>query len=277
MLPRGWEYLIGAYLIYMAAIGRPQTTIDLRKYQLQHLARSLNVEPTAITYDDLIGWFGIQEWKPETRRSYRSGIRGFFAWARKNGHIATNPAFELPQVKQGKPVPRPTPEHIWKAAQLAADIRVTLMLRLAAEVGLRRAEVAQVHSRDLRHGTGGAQLLIHGKGNRQRLVPITDSLAALVEAGAAGHTPGASPNGWLFPGRSGHLHPKTVGALCSAAMPEIWTLHTLRHRAASRAYRGTRNLRAVQKMLGHSNVAVTERYTAVDDDEVRAAMMAATA
>jgi site-specific recombinase XerD len=45
--------------------------------------------------------------------------------------------------------------------------------------------------------------------------------------------------------------------------------------AASRAYRGTRNLRAVQVLLGHASIATTERYTAVDDSEIRAAMVAA--
>jgi integrase/recombinase XerC len=52
-------------------------------------------------------------------------------------------------------------------------------------------------------------------------------------------------------------------------------MHTLRHRFASRAYRGTRNLRAVQTLLGHASIATTERYTAVDDAEMRAAMVAA--
>jgi integrase len=50
---------------------------------------------------------------------------------------------------------------------------------------------------------------------------------------------------------------------------------TLRHRFVSRAYRGTPNLRAVQVLLGHQSIATTERYCAVDDSEIRAAMMAA--
>jgi integrase/recombinase XerC len=49
------------------------------------------------------------------------------------------------------------------------------------------------------------------------------------------------------------------------------------HRFATRAYRGTRNLRAVQVLLGHASIATTERYTAVDDAEIRAAMTAAVA
>jgi integrase/recombinase XerC len=50
---------------------------------------------------------------------------------------------------------------------------------------------------------------------------------------------------------------------------------TLCHRFATRAYRGTRNLRAVQLLLGHASIATTERYVAVDDAEIRAAMVAA--
>lgn len=271
-----WDAIIDDYVTYLVAIGRPRTTVDLRRYQLRYLAKSLNMIPDAIGYDDLIGWFGRHDWKAETRRSYRSGVRGFFAWAAKTGRLPDDPAFELPQVTQGKAVARPAPDHVWTAALMAADARVGLMLRLAGELGLRRAEVARVHVRDLRHGPSGAQLVVHGKGSRQRILPVNPGLAALIAAGAAGHTPGAAAKGWLFPGDDhGHLSPAYVGTLCSRLMPDVWTLHSLRHRFASRAYRGSRNLRAVQTLLGHSNVAITERYTAVDDDEVRAAMCAA--
>jgi site-specific recombinase XerD len=63
--------------------------------------------------------------------------------------------------------------------------------------------------------------------------------------------------------------------MVSRVLPDGLTMHTLRHRFASKAYRGTRNLRAVQQLLGHATIATTERYTAVDDDEMRAAAMAA--
>jgi site-specific recombinase XerD len=62
--------------------------------------------------------------------------------------------------------------------------------------------------------------------------------------------------------------------LCELATTR-WTMHTLRHRFSSRAYRGTRNLRAVQTLLGHASIATTDRYLAVDDDEILAAMEAA--
>lgn len=266
------------YTQHLAAIGRPKTTIELRRCQLRYLFKSLNVPVAVITEAHLIEWFALHPWKPETRRSYRAGIRGFFAWCYKSGLIDTDPAADLPSMKPGQAVPRPTPDHIWTAATLAANARVSLMLRLAGEAGLRRGEVARVHTRDLRYGPSGAQLLVHGKGRRERLVPITDDLAQRIAAGAAGHTPGRSDSGWLFPGgEDGHLSPAWVGTLCSKVMPDVWTLHTARHRFSSRAYRGTRNLRAIQELLGHQSVATTERYCAVDKDEMRAAMMAAVA
>lgn len=170
-------------------------------------------------------------------------------------------------MRAAAPAPRPAPDAVWSAAMAGADPRVRLMLRLAAEAGLRRAEIARVHRRDLTRGAAGAELLVHGKGAKLRVVPLGDDLAVAI----------AAADGFLFPGddEGGHLSPRWVGKLMAGALPDHWTAHTLRHRFATRAYRGSRNLRAVQVLLGHSSGATTERYTAVDDDEIRAAAMAA--
>ncbi|MGV0838418.1 tyrosine-type recombinase/integrase, partial [Mycolicibacterium thermoresistibile] len=247
---------------------------------LSHLARDAGVSPQALTTHQLLAWFGDHpHWSVETRRSYRNTAVSFFGWAHRAAHLPTNPASDLPVMRPSSPSPRPAPDAAWRAAPRAASPRVQLMLRLAAGAGLRRAEVATVHTRDLTTGPGGAVLLVHGKGDKQRSVPISDDLAHLVAAGAPGHSPEMAAygtSGYLFPGDDdGHLSPRYVGKLMAQALPDHWTAHTLRHRFASRAYRGSRNLRAVQTLLGHSSVATTERYTAVDDDEVRAAMLAA--
>ena len=272
-----WDSHIASYINYLTAIGRSQTTRDLRQCQITYLAKSTNLALDLFTHDDLIDWFAIHEqWKPETRRSYRAAIRGFFAWAAKNKLVVHNPTAELPQIRVPRAMAQPVPEVVFREAIAAAEPRTALMLRLAGELGLRRAEVSRVHTRDLRHTPSGAQLLVHGKGARQRILPVSGDLAAKIAAGPSGYSPGAGDSGWLFPSsRGGHLAPPTVGTLCSQALPSIWTAHKARHRFASAAYRGTRNIRAVQEMLGHSNLAITERYTAVDDDEMRAAMMAA--
>lgn len=273
-IPECWVSPIGDYLLAQAAAGRPPTTLSTRRSHLSHMARALRCQPEDVTAEQLVRWFGRQsQWKPETRRGYRNTLRSFYLWAFHTGRLSTDLSGALPKVKATKPSPRPAPDLVWHTALVAADRRVTLMLRLAAEAGLRRAEVAQVRTDDLTEGIGGPLLLVRGKGNKKRIIPITDDLAAEIAEGPRGHTLYAPADGWLFPGdENGHLSPRWVGKLCSTALPGIWTMHTLRHRFSANVYRGSRNLRALQTLLGHESVATTEIYTPVDDDEVRAAM-----
>jgi integrase len=258
-----WTPLINNYCNYLMALGRPDTSIGLRRAQLTHFAARIDKTPAALTYPDILGYFAHQDWMPETRRSYRSGLRGFFTWAVQNGHIADNPIVDLPQVRVPKSSVHSCPDTVYAAALARADPRGQLILRLAAEAGLRRAEIAQVHRNDLRGTVGRYELLVHGKGANERVVPINDGLAGEI----------ANAHSWIFPSERGdHLHPRTIGVMASALLQDA-TLHQLRHRFATRAYRGSRNLRAVQQLLGHTNLTVTERYIDCDAEERREAMM----
>jgi integrase/recombinase XerC len=275
--PPAWAPIIDDYLVSQSAVGMRAATIELRRFTVRRIVRGLGCPPEAVTSELLVDWFGQQtHWALETRRSYRNAARSFFVWAYKAGRLPVDLGEAVAKVRQLPPSARPLPDSAWRSALLAADKRTTVMLRLAGEAGLRRAEVAQVHYRDLIEGVDGAQLLVHGKGGKKRVVPISESLAGLLRQGAAGHTPGMPVEGWLFPtGRGGHLTIHHVGSLVGRVLPPGFTMHQARHRFATRAYRGTRNLRAVQVLLGHASIATTERYTAVDDNEIRAAMMAA--
>jgi integrase len=268
--------MIEDYGLYLAAAGQSVSTISARRKALARIGRELDRPPGDVAAADLIDWFGRQQWKPETRRYYRAAAREFFRWAFRFGRVSTFIADDIPSVRIPPAVARPVPDDVWREALAVAGPRVAVMMRLAAEAGLRRAEVAQVHTRDVVDSCGGAQLVVRGKGGRTRVIPISDSLAAAVRCGAAGHTSAMPSSGWLFPtGLGGHITAQHVGKLVARALPDGWSMHKLRHRYATRAYRGSRNLRAVQALLGHSSIATTERYTAVDDDEIRAAAMAA--
>jgi integrase len=133
---------------------------------------------------------------------------------------------------------------------------------------MRRAEVAQCHLNDLLRDDGGWSLLIHGKGGKQRVVPIPLGMADAIRAFCAG--------GFLFPGQiDGHISAHYVGKQLSALMPAGWSMHKLRHRYASRGLAGTGDLLAVRDALGHASVATTQIYTAVAKNGVRAVSEAA--
>jgi integrase/recombinase XerC len=264
--PAAWEQMIVDYLTTLVAAGQSAPTIHHRRHQLVRMARELGGAPADVTGEQLVEWLGKRsDWANETRRDARSAARSFFAWAYKVRRIPVHIADDLPKIRQTKAFARPAPDNVWRQALEAADRRTTLILRLAGEAGLRRAEIAQVQIGDLTDTIDGASLLVRGKGNKKRVVPISDSLAELIRTGA-------SATGWLFPSRYGdHITANHVAKVAQRVLPGAWTLHTLRHRFATRAYRGSRNLRAVQTLLGHSSIATTERYLACDDDEVRAA------
>lgn len=139
------------------------------------------------------------------------------------------------------------------------------MLRLANEPGMRRGEVAQVHpAHDLLHDTAGWSLIVHGKGLRERVLPLPGELAALLqEAG----------DGYLFPSPTGgHLTAHWVGSLVSRALGEGTTMHQLRHLCATELHNDTHDVRLVQVALGHASLATTQRYLSVDRRLMRSAI-----
>lgn len=228
-------------------------------YLLQLASRS--PAPGDVTEADLIG-FLAQPWAPETRRSAVSSLRVFFTWAHERDLVPSNPAKNLPSIKIPATTPRPAPELIIADALERATSRERLMVLLGAFEGLRRAEIAAVHSRDVE----GLSLRVLGKGGRTRLIPLHPVVAAALSA----------YDGFVFPGHhAGHISPDRVGRIMHALLGAGWTTHTLRHRFASNAYAVQRDIRAVQELLGHSTLTTTQRYVAVPDDALRAAVLGA--
>lgn len=209
----------------------------------------------------LVKVFGDLACAQETRRSRRTTLRAFYRWAVDAGETTTNTALALPVVKATRPNPRPVPDRVYAQSLAAATPREALMIRLAAEAGLRRTEVATGHSDNLIEDLEGWTLRVLGKGNKVRDVPLPDDLADELLA---------LPAGWFFPGGdNGHLSPRWVGTLLSRLMPGVWTMHKLRHRAATRWYEVDRDVFVVQQLLGHASPATTQAYVAVRDDRLR--------
>lgn len=252
----------------MRAGHRPNTTIRLRTYQLRRCAADHpDRGPFDLTLAELADWLAAHDWAPETMRSYRASLRTFYAWAVIAGHIERSPAALLPAIRPPRSLPRPAPEEVLRQALAAGAERERLMVMLAAYVGLRRGEVARVHTRDVEPDLDAWSLRIVGKGGHVRRVPLPPAVALALRS---------LPPGYAFPGQvEGHLSPEYVGKLVSRLLPGGWTAHTLRHRFATRCYAATRDLVTVQELLGHARIETTRIYTEAPAGALRAAVMAA--
>lgn len=251
-----WQEALGSWALYLRSASKPATTLGLREYQMLRFAKDHpDVLPWDVTLDHLTDWLGAFTWAPETRRSYRAALRSFYHWAHITGRVAVDPAALLPTVPVAPREPHPTPEAFFREALRCASPRVQIMVELGGFVGLRRGEICLVHSDDVEPDLGGEVLFVHGKGRRERRVPLLPGLARELRA---------RPRGFIFPGAiDGHLSPHYVGKLISAMLPDGWSTHSLRHRFGSKFFEAERDLRATQTVLGHASVVTTQIYTKV--------------
>lgn len=268
-LPPAWETALAGWVIWLKLGGIAATTVHLRHNHVRAFARQTGITaPADVTFSDVITYCAARSWSNDHRKGVRCSLISFFDWCVDNDLTAANPAASLPKVPGARPRPRPATDEIWTDLLAACDSRTQMMARLAGEVGMRRAEVAVSRREDLIRDVDGWALIVHGKGGKQRVVPVTDRVADAIRA--------YCPRGYLFPGQiDGHISPDYVGRLLSRLMPDGWSMHKLRHRFATRGLAGTGNLRAVQEALGHASVATTQIYTAVANRDVRAVAEAA--
>ncbi len=256
-VPSSWAGPLALWSNRLAAAGRSAQTIGLRRAHIAQLSRGVEAGPHDLTVDELLAWLADRDWSRETRRAWRATLRAFFA------EIGRLDLEAVPAARAAEPRPRPIAEDdLQLTLRLVAGGRVWLILRLAAQAGLRRGEIAQIHAHDLSRDLLGWSLLVHGKGDKPREVPLTDDLASAVRL--------ACGDSWMLPGQiNGHLSARRVGELAAEALPAPWTLHTLRHRFATRAYEATGDLVTVSRLLGHASVATTQRYVATGRARLR--------
>ncbi|MBU4335501.1 MAG: phage integrase N-terminal SAM-like domain-containing protein, partial [Actinobacteria bacterium] len=140
--PPGWDPWLDAWTTHLRAAGYPETTISTRLGHVRRMARALAPSaPDEVSSDDLVNWLATRDIETETRRSYRASARQLYGWALDTGRVSSNPATRLPRIRATAPNPRPASERAYADALAAARDRESLMLRLAAEVGMRRGEV----------------------------------------------------------------------------------------------------------------------------------------
>lgn len=190
-----WNLALNQWAQWLLAAQRSPATVTLRKY---HVARFATFTPSSTpgqaTEQQIIAFLSACTWSASTRRSYRSSLIQFYNWAVGYGISATNPTRNLLPIKRTPPVPRPAPDHVILEAIHRSSPRERLMLLLASEAGLRRCEISRAHTDDIVGEPRARSLVVHGKGSKERLVPIAPRL----ELELNGYLERIK-EGWLFP------------------------------------------------------------------------------
>lgn len=241
-------------------------TIRNRHLALRRLARYLAIDPsdlTTVTREQLDSWqHSIVSMSPRYRASYISHVFAFYSWLAKAEIIEENTAAILVKPKVSRGLPHPIAESDLQFALLDAPERLRLMLFLAAFAGLRAMEIAFLTREQVRDTAEPPMLWIVGKGNKERLVPLSDLMLTELRV----H--GLPSRGYVFPrgdGLPGCNSPARVSQICNAYLHGrgvAESLHSLRHRFGTRLYQLSTDLRMVQEVMGHSDPATTAGYAA---------------
>lgn len=269
--------LIARFLEMLAAeAGAARNTIAAYGTDLRG-ASALLEGRLALAEKDELGKLG-EEWMPLARSTVArksAALRRFYAFLVDEGLRKDDPGSALPRPVTVRPLPhvldRGDVDRLFAAVEerlvtpSAADLRLSALVELLYGSGLRATELVSLPRNAV--SPDRPFLILKGKGGRERLVPISDRARAAV-AQWRDHVPVESP--WLFP--SGRRHLSRIRlyqmlkllAADAGIPPDRVSPHVLRHAFATHLLEGGADLRALQAMLGHADIATTQIYTHVD-------------
>jgi site-specific recombinase XerD len=279
--PRGG--MLDAYLDWMRARGASPATLRAYAADLAQLGRWLAAAEVAPEQADArtlrryAAHLGTLRYAPATAARKLSAVRGAYAWMQDRGTIERSPAALIPGPRRAHTLPATLSgdevERLLDAPAGAEprDLRDRALLELLYGCGLRAAEACDLGLRDVR--LEARSLRVTGKGGKQRVVPIGGAAEAALERYLARGRPRmagpASPERLFLSVRGRPLHPSDVRRALLRALERAGVAqrspHALRHTFATHLLEGGADLRAVQEMLGHADLATTELYTHVSD------------
>ncbi|MFZ9018244.1 MAG: tyrosine-type recombinase/integrase [Ilumatobacteraceae bacterium] len=256
---------------------------DVRLF-IDWIGRLHVADPTAVTRTMVRRYVAHLSTREFARRSIArkaASLRRYFAWLAVEGRIAEDPTLglqvsadrgRLPKVLDARDLdgllegPVPSDEPTWRRC------RDDAVLEVLYGSGLRVAELCGLRIVDL--DLDRAAVTVWGKGSKQRRVPLSDpAVVALgrwlaVRSEVVVDDAGDSVFG---NGRGRALTPRDVRRILDRRSPRPTHPHALRHTFATHLLDGGADLRAVQELLGHADVATTQRYTHVSRERLRAA------
>ena len=284
----GWRRAIDGFLRELEAGGASPHTLRAYRGDLRELgewASARQNEPGGLAYRDLRAYAAALSERRLARASVArklAAIRSFGEHLTRTGAAASNPAELLPTPKRDSRLPRVIPRD--DSARLLdripattpLEVRDRAMLELAYSSGLRVEELRTLRTADLDFESETVR--VHGKGGKERVVPIGEPAQAALRRYLDTARPAlAGRDGVeiLFLSVRGRpLHSSDVRRRLErwvrlAGLPSGVSPHTLRHSFATHLLEGGADLRSIQELLGHASVSTTQIYTRVEPGRLR--------
>ena len=250
--------------------GRSKNTLASYESDLRHADSAIPGGLESATEQDIQKYLANLDARPTSVARKASALRTFYKFLMVEHIIKKNPAMNLELPKRGKLLPKLlTTEEIELLISSAGDTRNSVRLRAMIELlyasGLRVSELCELPMTAYL----GDRLLIHGKGAKERMVPMHDAAIAALNKWI--ELRGDNESKYVFPTNSTSGHITRDGffkilkkcAILAGIEPSRVTPHVLRHSFASHLLSHGANLRAIQMMLGHEDISTTQIYTHV--------------
>ncbi|MDR1693756.1 MAG: site-specific tyrosine recombinase XerD [Lactobacillaceae bacterium] len=282
--------LIKNFLETMSAEkGASQNTISSYKNDLsQFLEHIKKNDVRKISSEDIsayVQYLSRQEFASKTISHKLSALREFFKFLFSEKEIKENPCINITSPKLDKSLPKfltiDEMKEIISAAKSREEIsgrRTAVMLELMYACGLRVTELVTLHENSINFDK--KQVLVKGKGSKERIVPVASSALKSV----LDYLPyrdnfikARAKSSWMFPSLtsvSGHITRdaffKNIKkmAVLTGISPSRVSPHVLRHSFATHLLNNDADLRSVQKMLGHEDISTTEIYTHITSERL---------
>jgi integrase/recombinase XerD len=286
---------VETYVDKLAAEGAAQNTIDSYRRDLRHFSaftvarRRAPENATQAMIRQYLKSLSEAGMAPGTSARRLSVLRQFFRFLYGERVRDDDPTAALDSPRQGKRIPKYLSEaevdgllaaaREWTGAQ---GLRLVALLETLYATGLRVSELVGLPLSAL--SRDGQMLIVRGKGGKERMVPLSEPARDAIGEylGVRGKLipkkGAAAARNWLFPSRSsdGHLTRARLAQLLkdvarkAGVPPDRVSPHVLRHSFASHLLAHGADLRSLQRMLGHADIATTQIYTHVLDERLKA-------
>lgn len=271
--------------------GASENTLAAYRNDLQQFAHFIagrKKSLSKITRNDIVNYMlSLKEkaYAETTVARKLAAVKSFFAFLSGEGIVHRDPTDNLPAPRIGKSLPKYlTPEQVDELLEQPnrrsgpEAKRDRAMLELLYATGMRVTELVSLNVDDISLAPEAAHVRCMGKGSKERMIPIHEQAAQILETYMKEARPlfvRNKPEPALFVNRRGErltrqgfwLILKTYAR--DADLGEEVTPHTLRHSFATHMLRGGTPLRNVQELLGHANISTTQIYTYLTRDHVR--------